>query len=191
MTLRKAEFLFLIPILSTFFFGYQFIQHKSKPTAAMSFYDFSMNAIDGTEISMESFKGKHVLLVNVASKCGYTPQYEDLQLLHEKHGDKVAILGFPANNFGGQEPGSNQQIESFCQKNYGVSFQMFEKISVVGSDQHPLYKWLSTKDENGWNDKAPSWNFCKYLIGPEGELINFFPSSVSPFDDQILNEVLY
>ena len=108
-----------------------------------SFYDFKMKSIDGEVIDFSQYKGKKVMLVNVASKCGYTPQYADLQMLHEKHGDKIVILGFPANNFGAQEPGTNDEIASFCEKNYGVEFQMFEKISVKGDDMHPIYQFYS------------------------------------------------
>src|SRR6476659_8363579 len=110
-------------------------------SSAGSLYDFKVNALDGKTIDFSKYKGKTLLIVNVASKCGNTPQYADLQKLNDQYGDKVTILGFPANNFGGQEPGTNSEIATFCQKNYGVSFQMFEKISVKGEDQHPLYKW--------------------------------------------------
>jgi len=163
--------------------------NANTQVSTTSFYDFTLNTIDGTAVKMESFKGKKLLLVNVASKCGYTPQYADLQQLHEKYGDKLLILGFPANDFGSQEPGSNEDIASFCQKNYGVSFQMFEKIAVTGDNQHPLYKWLSSKELNGWNDKAPSWNFCKYLVSENGELLKFFNSSVKPLSDEIVGEI--
>lgn len=163
--------------------------NANTQVSTTSFYDFTLNTIDGNAAKMESFKGKKLLLVNVASKCGYTPQYADLQQLHEKHGDKLLILGFPANDFGSQEPGSNEDIASFCQKNYGVSFQMFEKIAVTGDNQHPLYKWLSSKELNGWNDKAPSWNFCKYLVSENGELLKFFNSSVKPLSDEIVGEI--
>ncbi len=139
-------------------------------------YDFKIESIDGKQIDFSQYKGKTLLIVNTASKCGYTPQYEDLQKLHEQYGSKVTILGFPANNFGGQEPGSNVQIAEFCQKNYGVTFQMFEKISVKGDDQHPLYAWL--KEKTG---EEPSWNFCKYLVKPDGT-VKFFKSSVKPME---------
>ena len=152
-----------------------------------SIYDFTLRAIDGKEISLSQYRGKKMLIVNTASECGYTPQYEDLQKLHEQYGSKVVVLGFPANNFGAQEPGSNVEIATFCKTNYGVTFQMFEKISVIGKDQHPLYKWLSTKEENGWNDQAPKWNFCKYLIDEKGALLKFFPSKVKPLSDEIVN----
>lgn len=156
----------------------------SKPTNVMakgSFYDFSLKSLDGKEtIDFAKYKGKKVVVVNTASECGYTPQYADWQAFHKEYGDKIVVLGVPANNFGGQEPGSNKEIATFCQKNYGVTFQMLEKVSVVGSDQHPLYKWLSKKDLNGWNDKEPTWNFCKYVINEKGEVSHFFASGVKP-----------
>jgi glutathione peroxidase len=144
-----------------------------------SLYDFKMNAIDGEPIDFSIYKGKTLLIVNTASECGFTPQYEELQKLHELHGDKITVLGFPANNFGGQEPGTNMEIAAFCQKNYGVSFQMFEKISVKGDDQHALYQWL--KEKTG---QEPTWNFCKYLVKPDGT-VKFFDSKVKPMDTQI------
>lgn len=150
---------------------------------AQSIYDFKVNALDGSPIDFSQYKGKTLLIVNTASECGNTPQYADLQKLHETFGDKVTILGFPANNFGGQEPGSNTEIASFCKKNYGVTFQMFEKISVKGSDQHPLYAWL--KEKTG---QEPGWNFSKYLVKPDGT-VKFFKSSVKPMDAQITSEL--
>lgn len=150
-------------------------------TSANSIYDFKINSIDGKEIDFAQYKGKNLLIVNVASKCGYTPQYADLEKLHEQFGDKVVVLGFPANNFGSQEPGTNTEIADFCQKNYGVKFQMFEKISVKGEDQHPLYQFL--KEKTG---QEPSWNFCKYLVKPDGT-VKFFSSKVKPLDGEIVN----
>lgn len=149
--------------------------------SASSVYEFKMNSLDGKQIDFSQYKGKTLLLVNTASKCGYTPQYADLQKLQEQYGDKVVILGFPANNFGSQEPGTNQEIGEFCQKNYGVTFQMFEKISVKGDDQHELYKFL--KEKTG---QEPTWNFCKYLVKPDGT-IKFFPSKVKPLDKEIID----
>ncbi|MEP0711583.1 glutathione peroxidase [Algoriphagus sp.] len=163
---------------------------QSQPTEelmAKSFYDFKMKDLNGQEVDFSRFKGKKIMIVNVASKCGYTPQYEALQKLYEANSDKLVILGFPANNFGGQEPGSNEEIQSFCSENYGVTFPMFEKISVKGFDKDPLYRWLSDASMNGWNNEEPSWNFCKYLLNEKGELINFFPSKVAPMDQQILD----
>jgi glutathione peroxidase len=151
--------------------------------SASSIYDFKMNSIEGEQIDFSKYKGKTLLIVNVASKCGYTPQYGDLEKLHEQYGSQVTILGFPANNFGSQEPGTNLEIAEFCQKNYGVSFQMFEKISVKGEDQHPMYKWLAEK-----TGEQPSWNFCKYLVKPDGT-VKFYSSKVSPLDKEIIDAI--
>ena len=172
--------------------------NKSRPQtnnpmenkSATSFYDLKLKSLDEKEeISFEKYKGKKVLLVNVASKCGLTPQYKGLQELHEKHGDKLVILGFPANNFMGQEPASNSEIGEFCQKNYGVSFQMFSKVSVKGADQHAVYQWLTKKDMNGWNDQIPDWNFAKYLVNENGELAKFFNARTEPMSTEILEAI--
>jgi glutathione peroxidase len=151
-----------------------------------SFYEFKMKDLDGKDVDFAQYKGKKIMIVNVASKCGFTKQYAALQELNEKHGDKIAILAFPANNFGGQEPGSNEEIKEFCSTNYGVTFPVFEKVSVKGFDKHPLYRWLSDPKMNGWNDQEPSWNFCKYILDEKGELLKFLPSSVTPMDEEIL-----
>ena len=150
---------------------------------AGTMYDLKVNSIDGKLVDLSQYKGKTLLIVNVASRCGYTPQYADLQKLHEMYGKKVVILGFPANNFRGQEPGSNAEIAEFCSKEYGVTFQMFEKISVLGDDQHPLYAWL--KEKTG---QEPSWNFCKYIVKPDGS-VKFFNQKVSPMAKEILDEI--
>lgn len=163
--------------------------NPSDTTAESAFYAFKMNGIDGMPIDFSQYKGKKVLLVNTASNCGYTPQYEALEDLHRTMGDKVVVLGFPANNFMGQEPGSNAEIATFCTQNYGVSFQMFEKIDVVGNNQAPLYKFLSDPALNGWNDQAPTWNFCKYLVDEQGKLRYFFKSNIKPNDPQIINAI--
>ena len=182
-------------ILFTFFACMnQSNEHLSRPSNSSSeqesaFYSFKINSLEGELIDFSKYKGKKVLIVNTASKCGYTPQYEDLQQLHLKYGDKVAVLGFPCNQFGGQEPGSKEEIGEFCKKNYGVSFQMFEKVDVKGKDQHPLYQWLTDKSQNGWNDKAPGWNFCKYLINEKGELVEFYGSGVKPLDAKIVEAI--
>ncbi len=146
---------------------------------------FGLKMIDGTPQELSKWKGKKILLVNTASECGFTPQYEDLQKLAAAYPEKLVVIGFPANDFGGQEPGSNTEITSFCKKNYGVTFPLFEKISVKGETMHPLYQWLSDPKKNGWNDKAPNWNFCKYLLDEEGKLVKFFPSRVNPMSNEI------
>jgi glutathione peroxidase len=158
--------------------------------ASASFYEFKMKALTGNEtIDLSRYKGKKVVILNVASKCGYTPQYADWQQFHEQHGEKIVVLGFPANNFGSQEPGSDSEIGSFCQKNYGVTFQMFSKVDVKGDAQHPLFKWLSDKSLNGWNDKAPTWNFCKYVIDENGKLTHFFASGIKPTNEEFKKAV--
>jgi glutathione peroxidase len=147
---------------------------------ATSFYSLSATSLDGQALSMEQYKGKKIIVLNVASKCGYTPQYADWQAFYEQNKDNVVILGFPCNQFMGQEPGTASDIQEFCQKNYGVSFQLFEKVDVKGSAQSPIYKWLSDPSQNGWNSEVPSWNFCKYLIDENGKLTHFFASGVTP-----------
>lgn len=151
-----------------------------------SIHSLSFNAIDGSARKLSEFKGKKVLIVNTASECGYTPQYENLQQLHEAKKDELVIIGFPCNQFGKQEPGSNAEIAGFCKKNYGVSFLMAEKIEVKGPGVHPVYKWLSNKEENGKDDYEVRWNFHKFLLNEDGELMQAFPSSVDPMDEKIL-----
>ena len=155
-----------------------------KQEVSGSVYDFKMKSLDGKEIDFTQYKGKYMLIVNTASKCGYTPQYKDLEKLHEQFGNKVAVLGFPANNFLWQEPGSNEEIATFCERNYGVKFQMFEKVSVKGSDKAPLYSWLEAK-----TGETPSWNFCKYLVSPEGNVLGFYTPQVRPLDKAIMNKI--
>src|SRR5688572_22959488 len=156
---------------------------KKLKSVSGSIYDFKVKSLDGTQIDFSKYKGKKILIVNTASKCGYTYQYEDLQKLHEQYGDKVTVLGFPANNFLWQEPGSNETIAEFCQKNYGVTFQMFQKISVKGRDKHPLYRWLAKK-----SGETPSWNFCKYVIDEKGNVAGFFNKNVNPLDKKIIDK---
>ena len=163
--------------------------NTTMPEVWASLYDFSLNAIDGQPIALSQYKGKKIVIMNVASKCGYTKQYEDWEAFHQSHGKDVVVLGFPANNFMGQEPGSNTEIAAFCKKNYGVSFQLFEKIEVIGKDQHPLYQFLSDKTKNGNIDKSPSWNFCKYIIDEKGSVTHFFGSNVKPDNAEFLSAI--
>ena len=153
---------------------------EKQTVSTTSFYQLSAISLDGAPVSMEQFKGKKIVVLNVASKCGYTPQYADWEAFYEKNKEKVVVLGFPCNQFMGQEPGNAEQIAEFCQKNYGVSFPMFEKVDVKGADQSAVYKWLTDPAQNGWNSEAPSWNFCKYLINEKGELVSFFASKITP-----------
>ena len=148
-----------------------------------SLYDFKMQTIDGEEYDFSQLKGKKVLIVNVASKCGLTPQYEQLQELYAQWGgDAFTILGFPANNFAGQEPGSHEEIKQFCTKNYGVTFQIFEKISVKGKKIHPLYQWLTQKELNGQIDAKVTWNFQKFLIDEDGTIYKSVEPKVEPLN---------
>ena len=156
-----------------------------KTKSIANFYDLKATSIEGEQINFSQFKGKKVLIVNTASSCGYTYQYEGLQKLHDIYGDDVAILGFPANDFLYQERGSDADIADFCEKNYGVTFQLFSKITTRGKNQSPVYTWLTNKDLNGWNEKKPTWNFCKYLINEEGDLVAFFDKSVKPLSKEI------
>ncbi len=146
-----------------------------------SIYDLKMKSLDGKEVDFSQYKGHKLLIVNTASKCGLTPQYKDLQKLHEQYGNKVTVLGFPANNFLWQEPGSNNEIAEFCERNYGVTFQMFEKISVKGGDQAPLYAWLQSK-----TGEKPDWNFAKYIVSEDGTKVEFFKSKIEPLDPKIV-----
>ena len=148
-------------------------------------HSFTVKTITDKELSLATFKGKKILIVNVASQCGYTPQYKNLQLLSEKYKDKLVVIGFPSNDFGAQEPGNNAEIQSFCTKNYGVTFPIMNKITVVGKDAHPLYQYLSNKELNGVTEKSPNWNFCKYLIDENGKIIEFFPSKIDPLSEEI------
>ena len=160
----------------------------NKPIVLFSnkiFYDIKINSLQGKPIDFISFKGKKILIVNVASKCGFTPQYKELQNLQDQYQDRLVIIGVPCNQFGMQEPGSSNEIQEFCEKNYGVSFLITEKIDVKGKDQHPLYAWLTSKKENGRKNSSVKWNFQKYLLDEDGELIDYFYSMTSPSSSKI------
>jgi glutathione peroxidase len=161
----------------------------AETVAAKSIYDFKVAALESGTIDFASFKGKKILVVNTASECGFTKQYEGLQALHEKYKDKLVIVGFPANNFGGQEPGTNEEIGAFCKKNYGVSFPMAAKISVKGDDAAPIYKWLCNKKENGVLDAEVGWNFNKFLLDENGTLLAHFESKVAPMSEEITGKL--
>lgn len=152
----------------------------------MNVYDFEMPGLMGDTIRFADYKGKKILIVNTASKCGLTPQYAQLEEFYNKYKDKVEVIGFPANNFMGQEPGSNEEIAQFCSVNYGVSFPMGEKISVKGKEIHPLYQWLTQKEKNGKLDSDVQWNFQKYLIDENGELLAVFSPKMEVFSEEVL-----
>jgi len=167
-----------------------FSKRNSSPkfapgTVPASFHDFSIAGLNGDTIHMKDFAGKYVLCVNVASRCGFTPQYKTLQALYEQYQDQLVIIGFPCNQFLNQEPGSAEEIANFCEVNFGVTFPLSEKIDVKGSGQHPIYGWLTNKEYNGVEDAKVSWNFNKFLISPEGRWLAHFPSKTDPLSEEI------
>ncbi|MCK6609657.1 MAG: glutathione peroxidase [Bacteroidia bacterium] len=186
---------YIFSIMALAFTGllvYSFTESKIQQPKIMAestnFYDYSLKSLDGSKtLSMADFKGKYVLCVNVASECGYTKQYEGLQKLQDLYKEKLVIVGFPCNQFGGQEPGTAEEIGAFCKKNYGVCFPLTEKIEVKGSGQHPIYQWLCKQDLNGKASNTVKWNFNKFLVGPDGNWIAYFPSGTEPMSAEITN----
>lgn len=161
------------------------LQKKEKQQMGKTIYDYKVESLDGGTISFADFKGKKILVVNTASECGFTPQYSDLEQLYEKYKDKLVIVGFPANNFGGQEPGSNEEIGAFCKKNFGVTFPMAAKVSVKGEDTAPIFLFLTEKELNGVRNTNILWNFTKFLLDENGKLIDSFKSTTNPSDEAI------
>ena len=175
-----------IMLLTSFFNG--FTSPQIEP--AESIHDFQIQALDSEDIiDFSLFEGKKILIVNVASKCGFTYQYADLEKLHQKYQDKLVIIGFPCNQFLMQESGSEEKIAQFCSINYGVTFPLTTKIQVKGKKQHPIYQWLTKKELNGHGDYSVSWNFNKFLLDEEGKILDHFNSKVEPFDDQIIQHL--
>lgn len=160
-----------------------------KSESPQSIHQFKVIALDGGEIDFSTFKGKKILIVNTASECGYTPQYKDLEALYNQFKDKLVIVGFPSNDFGGQEPGTNDEIKSFCSKNYGVSFPMAAKVSVKGENTAPIYQWLTQKEKNGVLDASIKWNFNKFLLDENGIIISKFESSTTPLSKDITDKL--
>lgn len=161
------------------------VKAKTQELMGKTIYDYKVEGLEGNEINFADYKGKKILIVNTASECGFTPQYADLEELHKKYKDKLVIVGFPANNFGGQEPGSNEEIATFCERNYGVSFPMAAKVSVKGDDIAPIFQYLTDKELNGVKNTAILWNFTKFLLDENGKLIDTFISTTKPTDDAI------
>ena len=163
-------------------------EEETRP--AVDFYTLTVELIDGSHLKMSSFRGKKVLIVNTASDCGYTPQYKQLQQLSERYSNRLAIIGFPANDFKHQEKGSDEAIAAFCKRNYGVSFTLARKSVVVKEPgQNAVFNWLTHANMNGWNDHPPTWNFSKYLVDENGSLNRFFGSSVEPLDAEIIRAI--
>lgn len=169
------------------FLMFSFLFSAPEPTGLpKSIYDFKITSLEGKEIDLAQYKGKKILIVNTASKCGFTPQYQELETLYQQHKEQLIVIGFPANNFLFQEPKGNEDIASFCQRNYGVSFPMSEKLSVKGKDIAPIYYWLTHKKFNGLEDSKVKWNFQKYLLNEQGQLIHIFSPSTSPMSAEVL-----
>ncbi|XZF13958.1 glutathione peroxidase [Chitinophagaceae bacterium MMS25-I14] len=170
-------------------FKFFFFAPAPKADVPKSIYDFKVESLSGGTIDLAQYKGKKILIVNTASKCGYTPQYKDLEALYEKYKDKMVIIGFPSNNFLWQEPGSNKEISEFCQKNYGVTFPMAAKIAVKGKDMAPIYQWLTSKEYNGYKNSSVKWNFQKYLIDEKGNLVDVFDPGTKPMDAAVISAI--
>ena len=164
-------------------------QTKKDMSSTNDLYSISINDIDGNPVKLNDYKGKYILFVNVASECGFTSQYKEMQELHKEYNGQLAVIGVPCNQFGAQEPGGAEEIKSFCSKNYGVEFLITEKIDVKGDGQHPLYSWLTDKKINGVKGSSIKWNFQKYLINPEGQLVDYYYSVTSPTSDKITNHL--
>lgn len=178
--MRKLTFTFLITMISL---------SITAQTTIKSIYDFKVKSIDGSTFDFKTLKGKKIIIVNTASECGNTPQYEELEQIYKKYKSKnVVVIGFPANNFGGQEPGSDKDIKAFCSKNYAVTFPMMSKISVKGSDMAPIYKWLTEKSANGVKDAPVTWNFQKFLIDENGKWINSIAPKTAPLSSKEIIE---
>lgn len=186
---NKLLFLRNLTILSLIMlFGLSFIFKKKSNDPKPTIYALKAKTIDGKDFDFSSLKGKKILIVNTASECGLTPQYKQLQEVYDKYKDKnFTIIGFPANNFGAQEPGSNEEIKGFCTKNYGVTFQMMEKVSVKGDDMCEVYQWLTKKEKNGVANSSVKWNFQKYMIDEEGHLVDSVSPTKKPDCDKIVN----
>jgi glutathione peroxidase len=177
-------------VVSLVGFIYPFFKSEKLDVSGFSrnFYDYSIDLINGDKISLDKYKSKKIIIVNVASKCGYTYQYSGLQKLYDEYNDKIEIIGIPSNDFLRQEPGKNKDIQTFCSVNYGVTFPIVQKSVVKkNKNQHPLYSWLSSKELNGWNDSAPGWNFYKYLINEKGELVDILSSGTKPQDKEMID----
>lgn len=180
-----ALILLVVGISLTYLFTNGFLKENSS-LKSNSIHRFKVTALDGSEIDFSDFKGKKILIVNTASKCGLTPQYEGLEKLYEKYQDKLVVVGFPSNDFLFQEPGENKEIEEFCRLNYGVSFPMAAKIEVKGNNQAPIYQWLTNKNLNGKESSAIKWNFQKYFLDEKGQLIKHFSPKTDPEDSEII-----
>jgi glutathione peroxidase len=176
-------------ILNILFMALLSIFSKSSAQEPSSVYDLEYTSIEGAKVSLKSFEGKYILFVNVASECGFTSQYEDLETLAEQYKEQLVVIGFPCNQFGGQEPGTSKEIQTFCKTSYGADFPLSEKIEVKGDNQHPIYKWLTDKTLNEQSSSSVKWNFQKYLVGPKGEFVDYFYSITKPLSEKITSKL--
>lgn len=189
----KTTLIIIAAFVAVGFLTYSFITrrgHVKHTPLGKKFYDLKVKTLDGKQtLNLAAYKGKKVLCVNTASECGYTKQYEGLQKIAEQYKDRLVVIGFPCNQFGGQEPGSTEEIDKFCKKNYGVTFPLTEKIDVKGDKQHEVYQWLCQKNNNGFGDYEVKWNFNKFLIDENGNLIGYYPSSVKPESEELAKAI--
>ncbi|MES2689815.1 MAG: glutathione peroxidase [Bacteroidota bacterium] len=189
----KTTLIIVAAFIVVGFLTYSFITrrgHVKHAALGKKFYDLKVKTLDGKQtINFAEYKGKKILCVNTASECGYTKQYEGLQKIAEQYKGKLVVIGFPCNQFGGQEPGSTEEIDKFCKKNYGVTFPLTEKVDVKGDKQHEVYQWLCQKNNNGMGDYEVKWNFNKFLIDENGNLVAYYPSSVKPESEELAKAI--
>jgi len=186
MNIRQRLLKVFYPLVMLFSKRKEILMQSEHAPPHEPFHNLHATLNSGKPFSFDQLKGKYVLLVNTASECGYTAQYKQLQELHEQFGNRVQVLGFPSNDFGGQEPAEDKDIAGFCQVNFGVRFPLMQKSAVKGRHQNKVFQWLTHQHKNGWNNEPPSWNFCKYLVSKEGSLLGVYPSAISPLDEEIL-----
>ena len=188
--MRHALRKFLYPLIRRIMPSFRLNTPGNLPiTPPVSVYALPVQAMDGSITTLATYRGRKILVVNTASECGFTPQYAELQSLHEAHADRIAVLAFPCNQFGGQEPGSNEEIVEFCKKNYGVTFPLADKVDVKGTNTAAIYQWLTQKSKNGVLDASISWNFNKFLLDENGKMIAYYPSNVKPDSEAILSNL--
>lgn len=189
LNFKQMKFIKISAVFILLIFSFTSISELKSKENMTSLYDIKINAIDGAPIDLNNYKGKYLLFVNVASECGFTGQYEDLQKLYDNYKEKLMVIGVPCNQFGGQEPGTSEAIQTFCKKNYGVTFLITEKVDVKGKNQHPLYQWLTNKDLNGVENTSVKWNFHKYLVNGNGQFLDYFYSITKPLSSKITRQL--
>jgi len=192
MTTKQSIMVFVYPVIKLIskLFKKNMQISQSQTASKTSFYDLSMKKSSGENLDLTTLKNKKILIVNTASDCGFTPQYDGLQKLYDENNSDLVVIAFPSNDFGEQEKKNDLAIEDFCKVNFGVTFPLMSKSTVVkNAEQNEVFKWLTDSSKNGWNDKAPSWNFCKYLIDENGNLTHFFEAAIEPTDNKIIDAI--